>query len=534
VSDAHGRPLSWKTGTDDPILGTSLTVTMGSSRRIVIRYASAEGSPALQWLEPSQTAGKRHPYLFTQGETIFNRTWIPMQDSPGLRQSWSARVNVPAPLRALMSAESLTAQGRVLPGGRLEFRFRMNEPVPAYLIAFAVGGLAFCATGPRTGVYTEPAMLDSVATELVDLEEMMQAAEAIYGPYRWGRYDVLIMPPSFPLGGMESPRLTFATPTILAGDRSLVTVVAHEVAHSWSGNLVTNATWEDFWLNEGFTDYFENRIMERLKGADYATMIAELRWTNWERTIASHDGAGSPDNRLHLNLAGRDPELAINDVAYGKGATFLHVIERAVGRARFDAYLRSRFDRFAFQSQTTSGFLADVREHLLKGDAAAERAIDLDRWAYASGIPQNAVHPHFEGFVAVDEAARAFSAGASATSLSAKGWVTQQWVRFLGDFTTLSATRLDDLDRTFAFSKSGNADIRSAFLQLAVANCYEAAVPSLEEFLLSQGRKRFVVRLFSGLMKQGEWGEPIARGIYARARPGYHELTRTRVEALLK
>jgi leukotriene-A4 hydrolase len=288
-----------------------------------------------------------------------------------------------------MSAEMLTPDGEPAEGGRA-FRFRMEHPIPPYLIALGVGDLAFRELGPRTGVWTEPAMLDRAAYELAELEKFVSAAESLYGPYRWGRYDILMLPPSFPFGGMENPRLTFATPTILAGDRSLVSLVAHELAHSWSGNLVTNATWNDFWLNEGFTTYFENRIMEALYGPERAAMLANLGWQELQDAVKEAGGPAAPDTRLKLDLSGRDPDEGTTNIAYEKGATFLRTIEHAVGRERFDAYLRSYFDRHAFQPMTTEGMLADMRANLFRGDTALERRIGLDQWAYQPGVPANA------------------------------------------------------------------------------------------------------------------------------------------------
>jgi leukotriene-A4 hydrolase len=254
ITDSAGKPLPFTVGPRDAETGSALTVQLNGAKQIRIRYASKPGASALQWLAPELTAGKKQPYLFSQGQAINNRSWIPTQDSPGIRQTWSATITVPKDLVAVMSAERIDgAKGKTAGKGERSFRFKMDKPVPIYLLALAVGDLKFKAVGPRAGVWSEPSMLDAAATEVGDVEKMIDAAEALYGPYRWGRYDMLFLPPSFPFGGMENPTLTFLTPTILTGDRSNTDVVAHELAHSWSGNLVTNATWSDSWLNEGFT-----------------------------------------------------------------------------------------------------------------------------------------------------------------------------------------------------------------------------------------------------------------------------------------
>ena len=537
VTDGAGRQLQHALGAEDSILGRPLTIQLPQgTRKVAIVYGTSPDAAALQWLTPEQTAGKRHPYLFSQGQAILTRTWIPTQDSPGIRQTYTARIVVPPELKAVMSAEMLTPEGEPAEAGqRRAFRFRMDNPIPPYLIALAVGDLAFRPLGPRTGVWTEPAMLERAANEFTDLERMVAAAEALYGPYRWGRYDLLVLPPSFPFGGMENPRLTFATPTILAGDRSLVSLVAHELAHSWSGNLVTNATWADFWLNEGFTTYFENRIMEALYGPERAAMLANLGWQELQGEVMAVGGAASPDSRLHLDLTGRDPDAGMTEIAYEKGATFLRTVEQAVGRERWDAYLRSYFDRHAFQPMTTEAFLADLRANLVRGDAELERRIGLEQWAYQPGVPSNAVVPQSSAFARVEEQARAFAGGTAAARLATQGWSTQEWQHFLGALPqTLTPAQLADLDRAFGLSRQGNSEILFAWLMIAVRNRYEPALPALEAFLTGQGRRKFVRPLFAALMEQGEWGQGHARRIYAKARPGYHPVTSGSVDAIVK
>ncbi|CAN5545601.1 M1 family metallopeptidase [soil metagenome] len=540
VTDAKGAALPFTLGKADPILGAPLTVTLpqgngNGARRIVIHYDSAPGGAALQWLTPAQTAGKKTPYLFSQGEAILNRTWIPTQDSPGIRQTWTARIVAPKGLKVVMSARMLTPNGEPVGGGARAYRFRMDKPVASYLIALAVGDIAFTPLGKRTGVYTEPSVMQKTAYELVDVGKMVEAAESLYGPYAWGRYDLLVLPPSFPFGGMENPRLTFATPTIIAGDRSLVSLVAHELAHSWSGNLVNNATWSDFWLNEGFTDYFENRIMEKLYGPERANMLADLGWSDMQGAIKDAGGPTGADTRLHLDLAGRDPDDGMTDIAYEKGATFLRTIEKAVGRTRWDAYLKDYFARHAFQSQTTAGFVADLRANLIKGDPKLEAAIGIDAWVYGVGLPDNAVHIQSAAFPAVDALAAAYATGGPAPLEKWKAWSTPERTRFITSLPrALPNARLADLDAAFGLSAQGNSEIRFVWLELAVANRYEPAVPSLRAFLTEQGRRKFVAPLFKDLMAQGPWGQPIAKALYAQTRPLYHAVTRQTVDMIVK
>jgi leukotriene-A4 hydrolase len=529
-----GSDLKFALGDNDPILGRSLTVQLPPNvSEITVAYRTSPDAGALQWLQPSQTAGGKRPYLYSQGEAIFTRTWIPLQDTPGVRQTYSAKITVPSDLRAVMSAEQLTPDGIETQGGRT-FEFKLTQPIPSYLIAIGIGNLAYRQVGPRTGIYTEPAMLDAAANELVDLEKMVAAAESLLGPYRWGRFDVLMLPPSFPLGGMENPRLTFATPTIIAGDRSLVSLIAHELAHSWSGNLVTNATWSDFWLNEGFTTYVENRLMEVLYGVDRARMLQVLDRRSLDTEIARL-GATHKDTILHLDLKGRDPDDGVNDIAYEKGATFLRTIEATVGRATFDAFLRGYFDRHAFRSITTAQFLDDLREHLLHGDRQLEERLKIQEWLYRPGLPANATVPQSDVLVHVDQDVKAFSGGAGATSIAgASKWSTQEWLHFLVSLPDkLTPAQLIDLDRTFRLSERRNAEILFAWLRVAIRNRYEPAMTALERFLTSQGRRKFLKPLYEDLMKT-DWGRQEARRIYAKARPLYHSMSTTTLDPIVK
>ncbi len=544
IRDERGMPLQYTVGDEREFMGRPLTIRFpafapGERRRVTIGYSTRPEAAALQWLTPEQTAGGQLPYLFSQGQAILTRTWIPTQDSPGIRQTYSARITAPETLKAVMSAEMLTPNGEPAAPGMKAWRFRLTNPVPPYLIALGVGDVAFAPLGRRTGVYTEPSRLQAAASEFTEVEAMVEKAEALYGPYLWGRYDLLVLPPSFPFGGMENPRLTFATPTIIAGDRSLVSLVAHELAHSWSGNLVTNATWADFWLNEGFTVYFENRIMEAVYGADRAMQEQVLGWQSLQDTLASLPAA---DTRLKLELEGRDPDEGLTDVAYEKGAFFLRTIEREVGREAFDAWLRGYFERNAFRPMTTELFLADIRQYLIDGDSALEAELMMDAWIYQPGLPSNAQAPVSTAFEPVDVAARAFYVEKGpASAIPWGGWTTQQRQRFLtwrpeggrAGADWLTTAQLADLERTLGLADEGNSELTFAWLEVAVAHRYQPAVPTLERFLLTQGRRKFVLPLFTALWAEGGWGRPIATRLYAQARPGYHPITSGSVDAVV-
>src|SRR6185295_20192533 len=285
----------FRLGDEVKILGRPLEIEIAPGTTWVnVDYSTKPEAAALQWLTPEQ-AGSPYPFLYTQSESILARTWVPCQDTPGVRMAYEATVHAPRGLLALMSAENPTqdsADG--------VYHFQMRQPIPSYLLALAVGELEFRPLSPRSGVYAEPSVIELAAWELADTPKMIDAAERLYGPYRWGRYDLLVLPPSFPYGGMENPRLTFATPTILARDRSLVSLVAHELAHSWSGNLVTNSNWNDFWLNEGFTTYIENRLMDALYGKEYADMLWELGYQDLQAEVADFSKDSLHDTWLKL------------------------------------------------------------------------------------------------------------------------------------------------------------------------------------------------------------------------------------------
>ena len=532
IADGSGEPLSWKVGASDANLGAPLAIALRpDTRRIVIRYKSAPDGGALQWLTPQQTAGKKRPYLFSQGQSIENRSWIPTQDSPGIRQSWEATIRVPAGLTAVMSAPR--AGQPITQGGESTFKFRMPNSVPPYLIAIAVGDLAFKSLGPRSGVWTEPSMLDAAAAELADTEKMIDAAEKLYGPYRWGRYDMVVLPPSFPFGGMENPTLTFLTPTFIAGDKSLVSLIAHELAHSWSGNLATNATWADFWLNEGMTTYATTRIVEAIYGPKVAAQQIALGVDSLNEEITTLGGASHPDTRLHIDLKGRNPDDGATEIPYEKGAAFLRTIEAAVGRERFDAYLKGWFERHSFQPVTSAIFLADLRQHLVKGDKALEQKLMLDQWVSRPGLPADMTRPDGQAFAEVDRALAAFARSTAPDTAAWSRWTTDERLRFLNKLPRkLPAARLAALNQSFGLNEVRNMEVRFAWLELAVANRYDPAVLSLEQFLTTQGRRKFVRPLIKALAEDQSWGRPIAARVYRRGRPLYHPMVTRELDEL--
>jgi len=523
-------PAQFTLSAADKVLGAPLTVQLSpQATKVRIEYETSPSASGVQWLEPAQTAGKRHPYVFTQSQAIHARSWIPLQDSPGARVTYSATIRTPKELRAVMSAGEPHVKAKLLPGN---YKFEMPQAIPPYLIALAVGDIASKPLGDRTGVYTEPAMMDRAAREFEDTEKMIVATEKLYGPYRWGRYDILVLPPSFPIGGMENPRLTFATPTILAGDKSLVSLIAHELAHSWSGNLVTNATWRDFWLNEGFTTYLERRVTEAIYGREREEMEAALGLQSLKKEMEDLPEA---DEILHVDLAGRDPDEGFTLVPYEKGALFLRHLEETFGRERFDQFLKGYFERFAFQSITTADFTEHLKKNLLDPNPQLAAKVPVEEWIYKPGLPASAPKPQSDAFAKVEAQAKGWLEGKTAAAkLQTKQWSTQEWLHFLRFLPRqLNANQLKELDQAFGLTKTGNAEIAHQWLLISIRNKYEPADPRLEEYLTSIGRQKLIKPLYEELVKTPE-GRKRALKIYAKARPAYHPIAQTAVDKVVK
>jgi len=528
--EAGGKALDYRIGTDTPDMGSRLHIHLPATKpeKIAIHYRTSPDAAAVQWLEPQQTTSGKYPFLFTQGQSIFTRTWIPCQDSPGVRVSYDAVIRVPKGLTAVMSADHGThdADAGI-------FRFDMEIPIPPYLIALAVGELSFEAISDRTGVYAEPAVIEKAAWEFADKEKMVQAAEKLYGAYRWGRWDTIVLPPSFPFGGMENPMLTFVTPTLIAGDRSLVATMAHELAHSWSGNLVTNATWADFWLNEGFTTYFERRIMEALYGTEITEMEKLLGQRDLRETVERLDEEKPGDTILYIDLEGRHPDDGFSGIPYEKGANLLLLLETHFGRERFDAFLKKYFDTFAFKTMTTEKALAYMKRELFGGDEALWKKLKMDEWVYEEGIPANIVEPTSDKFDKTRAAAGALMDSGDMSGVSEE-WVTAEWLDFLNSLPEkISRQKLEALDAEHGLTRTGNSEVLFAWLMISIRNDYTPAYPVLEEFLKRVGRRKFIVPLYEAMMKN-EKTRAMAERIYAEARPGYHPIAQNSLDKVVK
>ena len=527
--DKSGKWIEAKYSLDKPdaILGSALHIALAQQNKYVrILYSTSPDAAGLQWLDPAQTAGKKYPFMYSQSESIAGRSWIPLQDTPAVRFSYTAHIRVPKELRATMSANN--DAHHALDG---DFLFAMPQKIPSYLLALAIGDIAVRETGPRSAVYAEPETVAAAAKEFEDVEKMIATTEKLYGPYRWQRYDILVLPPSFPYGGMENPRLTFATPTVIAGDKSLVSVIAHELAHSWSGNLVTNAAWRHVWLNEGFTTYVQGRIVEAVYGKqqkdeEFLVAANELR-----KDFAT---APAAEQVLVPDLNGKDADDSLSDVPYTKGSWFLQTLEAKFGRAQFDAFLRGYFDHFAFQSITSDQFAKYLEANLLDKYPGKFSMVEVNAWLHEPGIPADAPLPSSTRFAEQDKLREQFVAGKlGATSLGGKGWSTQEWQYFLDQLPPkLSAAQMQDLDNAYHLTGTHNAEVAFRWYRLAIGSDYRTAFPAMREHMVRIGRRILVVPLYAALAKTPE-GKELAEQIYAQAKPGYHPMTRGAVEKTL-
>lgn len=522
-------PLQFQlAGKADPILGTRLTIdTPDRPAKVRVTYHTSPQASGLQWLDPAMTEGKRQPFMFSQSQQIHARSWVPLQDTPRIRFTYSAHVTAPKDAMVLMSADNDPKAAR---DG--DYSFKMPQKIPSYLMAIAAGDLVFKPIGGRSGVWAEPAMVDKAEAEFSDTEKMIETAEKLYGPYRWGRYDLLVLPPSFPYGGMENPRLTFATPTVIVGDKSLVSLVAHELAHSWSGNLVTFAIDRHAWLNEGVTTYVQGRITEALYGQDMADMEQVI-----DRDELKKEYKALPPKMQVLALKPGDlpdPDGSSSSTVYAKGAWFLQTLEQKFGREAFDAWLRSYFDHFAFQSITTEQFRDYLQKSLIDKTPGRMTMADVDQWLYEPGIPSDAAQVQSRAFSVVDAARLGWlGSGTLPSKQVTDEWGTQEWVHFIeGLPETLKPEQLRQLDQAYTFTGTPNGEIAQRWYPLAVRSGYAEARPGIAAFLERIGRRKLIMPTYEALAQTTD-GLAFARQVFDKARPGYHPITTGSVEALL-
>ena len=519
-TDGKWIDLKYDLAAADPILGSKLSIEAPEHpARIRVTYHTSPDASGLQWLTPAMTEGGEQPFMFSQSQQIHARSWVPLQDTPRVRFTYTAHVTSPEDAMVLMSADNDPKAER---DG--DYSFTMPQAIPSYLLAIAAGDLVFEPINERSGVWAEPAMVEKAAAEFADTGKMIDATEAMYGPYRWERYDMLVLPPSFPYGGMENPRLSFITPTVIVGDGSLVSLIAHELAHSWSGNLVTFSSPKDQWLNEGITTYVENRIVESLYGKERADMEFVISRNELSGSIGEMEPqAQSLAIRPDVQVKAGDTLTA---VAYDKGAWFMQFLEQRFGREAFDEYLRGYFDHFAFQSIPTTTFVEYTQKNLLDKYPGKVTEAELDEWVYGTGIPASAPKTESPRMDAVDTARQAWvDAGTLPEASVTEAWTTQEWVHFLeGMPEKLSTEQLAALDEAYEFTGTPNGEIAMRWYPLAVRSGYTHANDAIAAFLKKIGRRKLIMPTYKALVKSPE-GLALAKQVLADARPGYHPIT---------
>ncbi|MFT4680598.1 MAG: leukotriene-A4 hydrolase [Flavobacteriales bacterium] len=524
VISSRGDSLEFKVGEENPLLGAPLSIILGpkGDTEICIFYSTSKDAESLQWLTKEQ-ASSDHPFLYTQGEAILTRSWIPIQDSPGIKITYSARVNVPKELTCVMSANRTVDNDTVV--------FEMTNPIPAYLIAMAVGDLKFTEISETCGVWGLPDVVEKAASEFKSAPEMIIAAERIAGPYLWERYDMIVLPKAFPFGGMENPMLTFLTPTVIAGDGSLVSLVAHELAHSWSGNLVTNATWDDFWLNEGVTVYLERRIVEEVYGRELFLMHRYNGYLDLKSTIEEL-GEDNPDTHLKLDLSGRNPDDGMTDVAYEKGAFFLEHLAMREGNEKMDKFLRQYFQQDRkFNAVTTKDFLELLRREYEGSKILTEEFIN--KWVYGPGLPETWVAKP-DKFKLIDTIIVKLNAENALVLADLESFSVPEWLYFLQSIKSGQISKASkDVLLTFKNKLYSNSEIQAKWFVLSLEAGYDSENQAIHDFLNTVGRRKFLVPIYKAIIEHSD-DIPYEKKNYLKRRGNYHSITQNTLDQLFK
>ncbi|KAG0053628.1 Leukotriene A-4 hydrolase [Gryganskiella cystojenkinii] len=543
AASVAGQSLNFKLQERNEKHGSALEIQLaqainkGDRIKLIVEYATTKDCTACQWLEPSQTVGKQHPYLFTQCEAIHARSLLPCQDSPSIKLTYSA--NITTPLRALMSAVPVGEESQA--NGRKTFKFEQKTRIPSYLIALAVGNLEGREIGPRSTVWTEPEVLESAAWEFVDTENFIRTGEELLTPYDWGRYDLLVLPASFPYGGMENPCLTFVTPSLLAGDRSLVDVVAHEIAHSWMGNLVTTENWEHFWLNEGFTIFVERKILGRMRSKEHSEFSAILGYKALQESVDLY-GKDHPFTALRPCLRGEDPDDAFSRVPYEKGFNLLYYLEKHLGGPSvFEPYLRAHVQEFAGRSINTDDWKAFLYSFMEKTFGQEKvnllNKVDWSTWLDGTGMPP--VENKFDDTLARtctclckkwdDSRSNHQSSPAPGTFSSADvaEFSSTQKVVFLEKVAELEPAlphgHLEKMDELYELTRVKNSEIRLRWHLLCLKANYEKIYPEVADFASTMGRMKFCRPLLRSLF-HAKNGAELAKKTFLEHKSFYHPI----------
>ncbi len=507
-----GRKLRWELGPTDEIRGKRLRIFLPNGlRRITINYRTSPDATGLQWLTTEQTGGS-HPFCYSQGEMVNTRSFLPCQDTPCVRFTYEAYIYPHRPLTCVMAAI----------GG--PNHWKMERPIPSYLVAFAIGELEHATIGPRSSVWASPQMVREAQLEFEGIEGAIKQAEKIFGPYRWGRFSILVMPPAFPYGGMENPGLTFVSPSIVAGDGSGRNVAWHELMHHWFGNYVTNARWSDFWLNEGWTMWGQFRLTEAILGRTAALLDLALYQNDFDRDRANFERRGQEHLVcLEPNLDGMNPDDSFSMIPYHMGHLFLREVERLAGRRAMERFARAYIKRFAFQSITTEQFMRFLKRKLPK--VAAQ--MDLKAWRRVPGLPAGTRK-------VVSRRAHEIKRMAEGGTIMPPNWSPREICYYLECLPEGEVGRglCNELETRYGFSAATNLEIRATFLTVAVKLGFEYVYNRAAGLLAQIGRMKYLRPMYQALHTNPATRDR-ARHEFERLRPTYQHHAASAIERVL-
>ncbi|KAF2762984.1 putative leukotriene A-4 hydrolase like protein [Pseudovirgaria hyperparasitica] len=541
-----GIQVAWDTKKWTEPYGSPLTISLnegvgqGESIDVDITLSTTEQCTALQWMEPEQTSNKKHPYMFSQCQAIHARSVYPCQDTPDVKSTFEFNIRSRLPVLAsgLATGSKDFAPGKNGESGTLVYSFKQDVPMPSYLFAIASGDLASASIGPRSVVWTGPEELVGCKWEFEgDMDKFLEAAESIVYPYAWGTYNVLVLPASFPYGGMENPIYTFATPTIVSGDKQNIDVIAHELSHSWSGNLVSNASWEHFWLNEGWTTYLERRIQAYIHGEPHRDFSAVIGWKALTDSINDY-GEDHEFTKLIVDLKGKDPDDAFSSIPYEKGFIFLYYLEKLIGKSKWDKFIPHYFQTWKYKSVDSYDFKATLLDFFASDKAAAAKLdeVDWDSWFYKPGFPPK---PEFDDTLiksCLELADKWESRSTGKTDFTPaatdiKGWVGNQSVVFLERVQLfpkpLKAGDIELMGQAYSYDKSQNAELVSRYYGIGLQAKAEAVYQPTADFLGRVGRMKFVRPLYKML---NACDRKLAIATFEKNKNFYHPICRSMVE----
>ncbi|OLN87027.1 Leukotriene A-4 hydrolase-like protein 2, partial [Colletotrichum chlorophyti] len=540
--DANGSPLRIELGKK---------YGLGETLELRLSFETTQETTGLQWFGRSQTDDKRYPFMckfwacldqvianvadleciVSQGEPVHARSMFPCQDTPSVKTTFDIIVHSTLPVVASGIPEhDLIFPEVEEPLVERTYKFNQTIPISNYLFAVASGNLAGVQVGPKSYVYCAPGDIDACKAEFeADLQAIIKSAESLIFEYPWPLYNLVVLPKSFHLGGMENPVFNFYSATVVSGDRENISVVAHEFAHSYSGNLVTNSRWEDFWLNEGWTVYIERHILRSLRGDEEVELQAIVGWQDLLYNIEAYGGNDSVFTSLVLQFDGKRPDDIMSKISYEKGYTFLCYLEQQVGKKQWLKFVPHYFKTFFGSSVSSEQFKSCVLD-FFSYDATATsalEAVDWNGWYYKPGAPPKPVFGSqlYENCLSLAEKWRGLSKDASfePSANNVEGWTVTQLLVFLDlliDSPESIPLRYSEaLGDFYGVKSSRNLEVVSRYLRVALRAGDRKVLEQTQDVLAQTGRMKFVKPLFEGLIAVDE---KLALEVFKKQRDFYH------------